>query len=121
MRRATARMCCTSSFFVSPWRFDSMHRRPSWSMVALQQCHPGDTGPTHSEPKGRGMERNVVGFLLVTAFALGCSSKGAADDGSSLRGERARTSPSRDLTGAGSTFVNPLMSKWISQYGKDHP
>lgn len=61
-------------------------------------------------PFSKKIMRPVIGLLLVAAIALsfGCSGQGGGD------GEVR-------LQGAGSTFVNPLMQKWLSEYGKINP
>ena len=52
----------------------------------------------------------VISILSTAMLAvLGCSSRSA---------QQAETIT---ITGAGSTFVNPIMSKWIAEYGKSHP
>jgi phosphate transport system substrate-binding protein len=69
------------------------------------------------------MERLVHGLMLAAVLALGCT-KGDSAPGSGdapLPGQKkVDTSASGGLTGAGSSFINPLMSKWVADYGKSH-
>jgi phosphate transport system substrate-binding protein len=54
----------------------------------------------------------VIALLLTAAiaFSFGCSGQGGGGAGGEVK-----------LQGAGSTFVNPLMQKWLSEYGKINP
>jgi phosphate transport system substrate-binding protein len=54
--------------------------------------------------------RLMVLPLLVLSLCVGCSKK-------SSESAAAKT----ELTGAGSTFIYPMMSKWASEYQKVHP
>jgi phosphate transport system substrate-binding protein len=58
-------------------------------------------------PFSKKITRSVIALLLVTVitFSFGCSGQGGG--GGEVK-----------LQGAGSTFVNPLMQKWLSEYGK---
>ena len=53
-----------------------------------------------------------ISLLIIAAFALACS--GGGGTGTTGGGPI-------NLQGAGSTFINPLMQKWVSEYGKLHP
>jgi phosphate transport system substrate-binding protein len=60
--------------------------------------------------------------LLCLLFLAGCNPKGS--DGLALESEDIKASPSAPtavLGASGSTFIAPLMSKWVSGYQKDHP
>src|SRR5215469_8225422 len=61
------------------------------------------------------MKRSMLVFLIlaigiVMIGVVGCNS-------SSSSGQQSETIT---ITGAGSTFVNPIMTKWIEQYGQSH-
>jgi len=53
---------------------------------------------------------SLVAVLLVAVFGIACSGQHGGGQGGSI-----------NLQGAGSTFVNPLMQKWLSEYSKAHP
>lgn len=60
----------------------------------------------------------ILGLTAMLAFAaFGCGDDGASagsdDTGNSI--------PSASLTGAGSTFVYPLFSKWFDVFGQENP
>ncbi len=60
--------------------------------------------------------------LLCFLFLAGCNPKGS--DGLALESEDIKASPSAPtavLGASGSTFIAPLMSKWVTGYQKDHP
>jgi phosphate transport system substrate-binding protein len=48
--------------------------------------------------------------FALAVFGLACSGQNGGGKGGPI-----------NLQGAGSTFVNPLMQKWLSEYGKLHP
>lgn len=60
-------------------------------------------------PFSKKITRSVIALLLVTAiaFSFGCSGQSGGGGGGEVK-----------LQGAGSTFINPLMQKWLSEYGK---
>ena len=52
-----------------------------------------------------------ISLLILASLAFSCSRGAEGGPGGG----------SINLQGAGSTFVNPLMQKWVSEYGKLHP
>lgn len=70
--------------------------------------------------KNRIVTTAVVATTAVILLAtVGCRS--AASDASSDEGPRSPDAPTSVTAAAGSTFVAPLMSAWISGYQKAHP
>lgn len=65
-------------------------------------------------PLNKKITRVSLALLLVFTFALTLACSGQRDGGTGAGGEV-------KLQGAGSTFVNPLMQKWVSEYGKTNP
>jgi len=55
--------------------------------------------------------------LLASALLISCSKSEQANNGSSGASQGA----SVQINGAGSTFVNPIMSKWTAEYAEAHP
>src|SRR5262249_31134249 len=60
--------------------------------------------------------RDVLRRLLVFTLLLFTASCGGGGDKSATN-----STSSVNITGAGSTFVYPLMSKWAAEYGKVKP
>ncbi|HVY47156.1 MAG TPA: phosphate ABC transporter substrate-binding protein PstS, partial [Minicystis sp.] len=67
------------------------------------------------------MDRFVHGLFFVALFAVGCGKADSTAPDQALPGSKKPAAGEQALTGAGSSFVNPLMSKWVSDYGKAHP
>ncbi len=76
------------------------------------------------------MRANGTGFVVAIgsiaivglAFLAGCNPKSSED--LAVESDTVKASPSAPtsvLGAAGSTFIAPLMSKWVSGYQKDHP
>jgi phosphate transport system substrate-binding protein len=67
------------------------------------------------------MQTSTFALVLLPALALACT---GGDGGAPRPGHdgapSASTSSSGALVGAGSTFVAPLMSRWIADYGASH-
>ena len=60
----------------------------------------------------------MAGTLLaiaIAAWTVGCSSKSTSPQGT------ASQSGTITITAAGSTFVTPIMSRWVADYRKSHP
>src|SRR6266498_2538263 len=51
-----------------------------------------------------------ISTLGLAVFGIACSGQQGGGQGGPI-----------NLQGAGSTFINPLMQKWLSEYGKLHP
>jgi phosphate transport system substrate-binding protein len=66
--------------------------------------------------------KSFASLLLTAVMALvaGCDREGGATANSPGPGSTS-AGTSVGLTGAGSTFVKPLMDKWSSEYPKSHP
>jgi phosphate transport system substrate-binding protein len=71
------------------------------------------------------MPQHVLARLLTTvsllALAAGCGQGGGADDKGAPGLKPAAAGAAGALTGAGATFPYPLYTKWISEYGREHP
>lgn len=67
--------------------------------------------------------RNLLGISVILGIlTVGCSSdSGTSSTSSGTTGKNATGATAQALTGAGSTFVNPAMSKWTYTYQQDHP
>jgi phosphate transport system substrate-binding protein len=60
--------------------------------------------------------------ILCVLLLVGCNQK--SSEGLAIESDDVKASPSAPtaaLGAAGSTFIAPLMSKWVSGYQKDHP
>jgi phosphate transport system substrate-binding protein len=67
------------------------------------------------------MERLVHGLVIAAVLALGCAKGDSTANDAPLPGAgKSTASQNSALSGAGSSFINPLMSKWVADYGKSH-
>ena len=63
------------------------------------------------------MKRLAFAVTLLAFAAAGCKSGQNTETG----GQSVSSGSSQDLNGAGSTFVNPIYSKWFAEYSRVHP
>lgn len=65
-------------------------------------------------PSAGGLSTAVILSMLLTS---GCSSKSDSDETSAV----SASAPTAVMGGAGSTFIAPLMGKWVAVYQQTHP